>query len=229
MRKFQLFGLAVLGGLLCAVRPALADDITTSIGTQNFTDFTKVNVSTFNTAVGGQPAPFNTFCGSDISSNCSATWTFNYTIPAGDTITGATLTLGILDIDSAATGNQIASFTLDGTDDLTALLNAVSEGINGGLGSPNSYYDVLTITIPGADFTDLGSGAATFALTLAGPGLGTLGNTTYNGAGLDFSTLDITATPPSSGGGGGTPMPEPATWALLGLGLLALVAVMPRR
>jgi len=229
MRKTKILALAGVAALLCCVQPAWADDISTSIGTQNFTGGTKVSTTAFLTAVSGQPAPFNAFCGSDITANCSASWTFNYTIPAGDTITCATLTLGILDIDSAATGNQIGSFTLDGTDDLTALLNSASEGLNGGLGAPNSQYDVLTISIPGTDFTDLGTGAATFALTLQGPGLGVIGNTAFNGAGLDFSTLDITATPPSSGGGGGSPVPEPGTWALLGLGLLALTAVMPRR
>jgi PEP-CTERM motif-containing protein len=228
MRKIQLLALVALAALLCCVQPAWAGDISVTIGAVpvSFTSGQTINSSTYTSAVSGQPAPFNAFCGSDITANCSASWTFNYTVPAGDTITGATLTLGIWDIDSAASGDQVGSFTLDGSDDLTVQLNSVSEGLNGGLGAPNSQYDVLTISIPGTgtDFTDLGSGTATFALTLSGPGLGVIGPTTFNGAGLVFSTLDITTTP-----GGGSPVPEPATWALLGLGLLALTAVMPRR
>jgi hypothetical protein len=118
------------------------------------------------------------------------------------------LTLGIYDIDSAASGNQVASFFLDGTDDLTSLLNVQSEALNSNTGSANSFYNVLTITIPGADFADLTGGSATFALTLQGPGLGTLGSTTSNGAGLEFSTLNMEAMGPMS------PTPEPTTWVL---------------
>jgi hypothetical protein len=216
MTKFSLMAAAVLACILWVAVPVMADDIPTSIGTQHFTSGNTVTSAAFLAAVAGQPAPFNAFCGSDALSNCSASWTFTYTIPAGDTITGATLTLGITDIDSAAPGDQVGSFTLNGADDLTSLLNVVSEAAD----AANNVYEVLSITIPGADFTDLAGGGATFALTLSGPGLGVLGDTPFNGAGLDFSTLDITATPNSSGGGTNTP--EPETWALVlaGAGLL---------
>jgi hypothetical protein len=231
MRKTQLLALVGVAALLCCVQPAWAGDITITLGAVpvSFTPGQTINTSTYNAAVSMQLAPFNAFCGSDITMNCSTSWAFTYTVPAGDTVTAATFTLGIWDIDSAAAGNQIGSFTLDGTDVLTGQLNSASEGLNGGTGAPNSQYDVLTISIPGTDFTALGSGTATFALTLSGPGLGVLGPTPDNGAGLVFSTLDITATPSGSGGGGGSTVPEPGTWALLGLGLLALSAVMPRR
>jgi hypothetical protein len=197
-----------------------------SIGTAggNFTVGSKLTVTGFNNEDGpsglNQPAPFNAFCGSDTVANdsCSASWTFTYMVPAGDDITSATLSLGIYDIDSAATGNQIASFTLDGTDDLTSLLNASSEGLNSGAGAPNNQYNILMITIPTADLAALDGGSATFALALQGPGLGTLGNTPSNGAGLDFSTLDMEAesgeTPP--------PVPEPPSWMLGLTGLLAI-------
>jgi hypothetical protein len=205
MRKTGVFVLAALGGLLCCVRPVLANDVSVSIGSEHWASGTKITTGAYNTAVSGQPAPFNTFCGSDTASNCSASWTFTYSLPAGS-IAAATLTLGIYDIDSAATGNQVGSFTLDGTDDLTSALNTVSEGLH----IPNSYYEVLTISIPTSDFTDLSSGTANFSLTLSGPGLGVLLPTTYNGAGLDFSTLDMTV------------VPEPSTFMLWGTGLLLL-------
>lgn len=220
VRKLSLTVATGLALFLWVAAPAKGDDISTSIGTQHFTDGTTgIKTAAFNTAVAGQAPPFNIFCGSDTASNCSASWTFNYTIPSGDTITAATFTLGILDIDSAAPGNQIASFTLDGSDNLTILLNAASEGVNGGTGSPNNEYNVLSITIPGTDFTDLSSGTATFTLALQGPGLGIIGTTPDNGAGLDFSTLDITATPGST-----PPVPEPASLSLFLFGLAAVAA-----
>jgi PEP-CTERM motif len=222
MKKIQFVALLGLATLLLCVRPAMADAISSDIGTQHFTSGNSVTTGAFLTAVAGQPAPFNAFCGSDITSNCSTSWTFNYTVPVGDTITGATLTLGILDIDSAAAGSQIASFSLNGGDSLTTFLSAAAEGLNGGAGAPNSQYDVLTITIPAAFLVDLSGGTATFALALQGPGLGILGPTTFNGAGLDFSDLNITATP-------GTTVPEPATLMLLGFGLLALTATSLRK
>ena len=220
MRTHHSAAAAALACALCFATAAKADTIDTSIGSQHFTAGTKVTSAAYAAAVSGQPAPFNAFCGSDTSSNCSTSWIFNYAIPSGDTITGATLTLGILDIDSAAAGNQVGSFTLNGSDNLTGLLNTASEGVEGGAGSPNSYYEVLSITIPGTDLTALLGGSATFALALSGPGLGVLGTTTFNGAGLDFSTLDITAsagsTPPPP------PVPEPSAATLLVTGIVAL-------
>jgi hypothetical protein len=219
MRKLYLAIAVALACGLCFAGPALADDIPTSIGAQHFTAGNVVTSAAYAAAVAGQPAPFNAFCGSDISSNCSASWTFLYTIPAGDTITGATLTLGLTDLDSAAPGSQIGSFTLNGTDNLTSLLDVVSEAAN----APNSVYEVLSITIPGSDFAELSGGSGTFALMLSGPGLGILGKTNFNGAGLDFSTLDITAMP-GGNGGGTTPAPEPPTWALMLVAVAALGA-----
>lgn len=215
MRKAQLIAVIALAGLLYCVQPALADDISASIGTQHFTNGTTITTTAFLTAVSGQPSPFGAFCGSDAFSNCSTNWTFHYPMPGGP-ITFATLTLGIFDIDSAAPGNQVASFTLDGSAILTPLLNSVSEGLNGGTGAPNSQYDVLTISIPNTDFFLLGTGSATFALALQGPGLGVLGTTPFNGAGLDFATLHIVT-------------PEPSTITLLGAGLLTLAMFILRK
>lgn len=228
MRFLSLAAALFLAYTLWVAAPALADDISTSLGNtaSGFTEGQAVSSSLFTTTNGTQLAPFNAFCGSDSGNgginNCSANWTFTYTVPAGDGITGATLSLGIVDIDSAASGDQVGSFALNGTDDLTSLLNAASEGLNGGTGSPNSKFNVLTITIPGADFADLSGGSATFSLTLAAPGLGALGNSPSNGAGLVFSSLDITAT---SGSTPPPPAPEPSILALLGFGLVALGAI----
>jgi len=213
MKKWSSIIAIFVMGLLGSVSSAKADTVA-SIGTQHFTDGTKITTgNSFNTAVAGQPAPFNIFCGSDINANCTADWTFTYSLPGGDTITGATLTLGIYDIDSAAAGNQVGSFTLNG-DNLTSQMNAVSEAAN----SANSFYNVLSLTIPSTFFADLQGGSATFALTLSGPGLGILGGTTLdNGAGLDFSTLDIASEPSTTG-----PTPELSTGLLLATGLLGL-------
>ena len=210
MKKHCVVFGTILTFLVVALTPTKAQvPVNVSIGTQHFTNGTTVGAGTFNTTDSGQPPPFNTFCGVDTSANCSASWTFTYSNLSGITLSVATLTLGILDIDSKATGNQVASFTLDGTDDLTSEMNTASEGLNGGTGAPNSQYDVLTISIPSTYFADLQSGTATFALTLQGPGLGVLGNTTYNGAGLDFSSLYIDT-------------PEPTSWAFFLIGLLCV-------
>lgn len=228
MRDLCVAAAVALACTLCAVAPAKGDNISTTLGnaTPGFAAGTKQSAGTIAGAVSGNPAPFNAPCGSDSFSNCSTSWTFNYTVPSGDTITGATLSLGIFDIDSAAPGNQVGSFTLDGTANLTGILNTASEGLEGGTGSKNSYYEVLSITIPGADLSDLSDDSATFALTLSGPGLGILGTTPFNGAELVYSTLDITA----KSGTKPPPLPEPSSLGLLlgGLGVLGLKALFSR-
>jgi hypothetical protein len=124
----------------------------------------------------------------------------------GQTVTSATLTLGIFDIDSAAKpGEQVASYLL-GTTNMTAALNTVSDGLNGGAGATNNEYDVLTVNVPSTAFATLQSGSAPVSLALQGPGLGILGQTKFNGAALIFSTLDIQTA---------TPVPEPAALPLL--------------
>jgi hypothetical protein len=105
-----------------------ADVITQTLGHQAFPDGTKVATGTFATAHAGDPSPFDgTFNGTDPSGpNFSASWTFSY--GALSNITAATLSLGILDSDSAATGNQVASFVLNGSIDLTTPLIARTFG-----------------------------------------------------------------------------------------------------
>lgn len=204
--------------------PAEAD-VVTSLGNTASTlvNGTKVTGAAVLTAQSGQPAPFNGPCGSDANTNCSTSWMFNYTLGLGQTVNGATLTLGIVDIDSAATGNQVQSFTLTGGDDMTVAFNAVSEALDG-TGSPNSFYDILSITIPSTSFTVLDSGAATFNLTLKGPGLGavpTLPAPPDNGASLIFSTLDLTTQTVAS-------TPEPSMWYVLLAGVVGIMLFRAR-
>ncbi len=203
--------------VLAQSNSAQADIIAQTLGHQAFPDGTKVALGPFQTAHAGDPFPFDgTFSGSDTSStgpNFSESWTFSYGAPSS--ITSATLALGILDSDSAATGNQVASFLLNGTIDLTVPLNAAFEANP----SANSFVNDYTITLPNSAFSQLATGSATFALTLQGPGLGVLGQTTFNGAALDFSTLTITT----------QTTPEPSSIVLLCAGALVLAAYRRQR
>lgn len=154
-------------------------------------------------------APFNAFNGSDTTGpNFSASWQFSYGALSGF-VTSATIQIGLLDLDSAGTGNQVNQYK-EGSNDLTALLNAVAEALDGGVGSANAEYNLLTINLPAATFADLLLGNPSFSLILQAPGLNALGGaTTFNGAGIDFATITVntSATPP--------PVPEPAAWTLL--------------
>jgi len=203
-----------------ALTPLIKANVIASLGNtaSGFTTGSHPTTAAVLAALAGSPAPFNAFCGSDAAANCAANWTFSYLLPAGQLVSGATLTLGISDIDSAAAGNQVASFLIGATD-LTAALNTVSEGLNGGTGATNGEYDVLTVTLPSAALSALQSGSANVSLSLQGPGLGVLGSTTFNGAGLVFSTLDIQTA---------SPTPEPAELPLLLTAAGALIAMRAR-
>jgi hypothetical protein len=177
-----------------------------------------VGAGTFNTASAAEPSPFNAVIGSDVvGPNFSANWTFNYG-PIADTITSATLEIGLLDGDSGAPGNQVASYEIGGVD-LTALLNTVMEG-DPGLNSVE-YYD--TISLPNSAFSLLASGSPTVSLTLQGPGLGVLGTTTFNAAALDFSTITINTI------GTATPLPAALPLFATGLGALGLLGWRRKR
>ena len=212
LRRCHVVAAALLVALIILARSntAGADVITETLGHMAFPDGTKVAIVPFAAAHVGDPFPFDgTFNGSDPSGpNFSESWMFSY--GALSNITAATLALGILDSDSAAPGNQVASLILNGSIDLTSPLNVAFEANP----SPNSFVNDYTITLDGSTFSELATGTATFALTLQGPGLGVLGTTQFNGAALDFSTITITT----------QSIPEPTSLVLAALGFIGLAA-----
>jgi hypothetical protein len=151
----------------------------------------------------GQAAPFfDRSCGADVLANlgnCSANWSLSVGGAITDPILSASLTLGIVDHDSDASGSQLGSYTLDGNS-LTGALDAEFEGA-GGL---DGMYNVYTIDLTGF-FADLADGNALISLALQGSGLQTctltfacpgeplpfVSETEFNGANLIFSSLTI--------------------------------------
>jgi PEP-CTERM motif len=206
--------------LICATLQAASFTFTLGSPTPSFADGqTPIGTATYNAAVAGNAAPFNGFIGSDVTGpDFSASWSYSY-LPIADTIASATLSLGLYDADTAAPGNEVASFTLSGTN-LTASLNSSLESLHGGAGAANAEYNIVTVTLPASTFTALRSGSPALALTLQGSGLGVLGTTPFNGAGLDFSTLTINTQ---------AAVPEPGTYALLAVGAAALGWARRRR
>jgi hypothetical protein len=168
-------------------------------------------------ATAGSPSPFDGGIGADPFENFSASWSFSYAAVA-QPIGAASLTLGILDHDSASPGSQIASFAVGGID-LTALLNAAFESRGGASGE----YNVYTIALPNSAFPALAGGSPTFSLALQGPVLtpplfgGDPVQEDFNGATLIFSSLSI------------TPVPEPSAAALLAAGILAVAGLARAR
>lgn len=230
MKKISLCLLAALATLLL---PGVvsADSIVVSVGNTAPTNpfdggaplvsgnvygsavYTSNFAAPFFTDVGGNGG----YCGSELGTfaNCDKSWTFNYVIPAGQTITAASLTLALADIDSASTGNQVALYQINGGDVLTGSLNTAAEALHGGTGSVNGEYNVFTFSL--VNFGALSGGSATIHLTLQGPAAaGLFGTSPTNGAYVISSTLNISTQPSNA------TVPEPGTWVLLMSGLSAL-------
>src|SRR5690242_21922417 len=99
MKKILFFALAPLA-LFALPSVALASSIVVSVGNTAPTDpfnggAPLVSGNTYGSAVltSNFVAPFFTgTCGTnDVTANCDQSWTFNYVIPAGETITAASL------------------------------------------------------------------------------------------------------------------------------------------
>ena len=217
----------LIGGLALSTA-AHATIITASLGNTSpgFNDGDTPTVPMVGAAQSGQPAPFNQGYGTDglFGGNFAQSWTHAFAAIA-DPIISASLTIGIYDHDSAASGSQLDLFTVDGNA-LTADLDSLFEA---GGGSTDLEYNVYTIDLAGL-LGDLADGSVTIVLNLDGPGLVTPlfplpgpnppEETASNGANLIFSTLTIETQ------NGEVAVPEPGT---LSLSLLAFSMLLWRR
>ncbi len=200
--------------LICGVATT-ATAGTIQLGIQNYSDGQLIpSVPSWEAGSAADVEPFKFFQGNDLETSFSVSWTFNF---AAGTVAAATTTIGILDHDSAAPGDQVASFTVNGFD-LTALLNATFNS-RGGRQAENNVY---AVALPNAALGLLSDGIANFQLTLQGPGIqGVAGSccsiTSGNGAGLDFVSLTTSA------------VPEPTSLILFGGGLAALALMRRHR
>src|SRR5882672_736780 len=79
-----------------------------TLGVQNFVDGSFITgVAAFDSGSAADPSPFQSFNGSDFGGPFAASWTFNF---AATPVSSATITFGIFDNDSQASGLQVASF-----------------------------------------------------------------------------------------------------------------------
>lgn len=220
MKKIWLSGLAAVA-TLALPGVALATSIVVSVGNTAPTDpfnggVPLVGGNTYGNAVisSNFVSPFFTgFCGEDTTANCDKSWTFNYVIPAGESIVSAFLSVGLWDLDSNQPGNQVALYQVNGGDVLTGSMNTAAEALHGGTGAADIEYDVFTFSL--ANFGALSGGSATAHMTWQGLGGGPFGQTAFNGGAILFSTLNITtlgSTPPP-------PVPEPTSLLLMATGL----------
>jgi hypothetical protein len=196
--------------------------ITVTLGNDapGFADGTVPSVPQIGLAQAGQPAPFDQGYGHSLfGPHFSGDWMFNYAAIT-ETILSATITIGIADHDSQASGDQVTSYIVDGND-MTLGLNTAFESIGGS----DQEYNIYTLAFNGSSFAGLADGTAAASLGLKGPGLittigGAIEEISFNPAFLIFSTLEIVYkdanTPPTS------QIPEPSTLILFSLGLLII-------
>jgi hypothetical protein len=219
MRKIMpIFGAATVLALV-AGNPALA-------GTEDFGTFTVTATnSQFATAYPGA----STFADSDTF----AGYTGSVATPVA-TITGGALNPGGSTNPDTGINNSIANYVaaVDGSDE-TITFNRNQEYFGLLWGSVDvtntiSFYDGATLV---ASFTGGGLEASTVGLE-AWPASGSFVDFLADGSGSDFNKVVLSAT------SGGAPfetsnfaaaVPEPATWAMMILGLGAMGAALRRR
>lgn len=222
----HIIPLATLLFAVGALQPASAAIVNSSLGNTapGFGDGDILAVPVVGVAQGGQAAPFNGPCGSELFGSCSTSWTHNYSALA-DPISSASITIGIYDHDSAATGNQLASFVVEGID-FSASLDAMFEVAGDG---EDRMYNEYTVNLVASVFAALADGSALISIALAGPGLvenlllGQIVDSATNGANLIFSTLTIETDDPTI-----PAVPIPAA-APLFLSALAIMGLYRRR
>jgi hypothetical protein len=223
------FALALLAGL-----PAMAGTITTTVGIPLggvWVDgyvLPDPGVGAFIAQV--DTSPFNQYIGGDFDlvsdggGDFSGTWTFNFNAAplSGATVTGVSLLIAIFDHDSSAAGNQVKALSVNGVD-ATSQANTQFEGHGG----TDFEYNLYSIALPSGVFSTLGGGTAVVQLDLQGPGqVLFFGDTqatptAFNGAGVDYSTLNIDYQDQGQ-------VPEPSTMLLAAGGLLAVAALKRR-
>jgi hypothetical protein len=205
----------------CGVGVAHADTVTVTLGTQSATaDGSLLTIAQW---IAANPSPLFAFSGFDdnVGPSFSNIMNFGYTPIAGN-ILSASLTLGIYDHDSATAGNQVSSFSIDGTN-LTTEMNAVFETPGAGqTGFFTGEFNIFTLNLGSGLFSSLSDGSASASLALQN-GMAS-SSTTFNGASISFARLVIETAdtqPP-------TQAPEPASFVLLLAGIPALAALRKR-
>ena len=190
MKKFLRHTLALLA-TFAFPNVAMASLIVASVGDTTPTDATAGNAPLVSGNVYGSAIVSPNFqapvgaCGGadDAGPTCDLSWTFSYTIPVGETITAASLTVALWDLDSVQAGSQVALFQVNDGDVLTSALNTAAEALS----AVNNQYDVFTFSL--LNFAALAGGSPTVHITFQAPGGGVLGSTNFNAGAILFSTI----------------------------------------
>ena len=172
------------------------------------------------------PDPFDAVNGGFSTEPDNAYWQFDNLGAITDTIIGASISFGLWDLDSAASGSQLDSFALDQTN-FTLDLNNLFEA-NGG--STYNEFNVFTIDLDSIFFANLADGLLDVDLDIGGNGYSKPVNEPIEEIGFnkyflvystliieteDFAGPDPDPEPP-------VPVPEPSTLAIFALGFMGI-------